>query len=268
MPRKIDEWEPIPILSFKQWHFKILVLIFLLSLLGKQKKRLWEIGIIAISMLIAFKSQRHTVLAAIVAAPYMTEYIESIPKNIFSKYDIEILSKPVNRTLQIGLVLFIAFQTVLTTLSYKLYDYQVVVEPAVYPTYSAQFMENNKIDGNIVAPFDWGEYLIWKKPKSKVAIDGRFRTVYPENIIRQAWNFWERSGNWSEILKDADIVIVKTKNAGDKGFLKFLNWKKIYQDPICMIYINQNDRNNHILKKYSEKRLIYRKTPPPYYFPG
>ena len=268
LPRKIDEWAPIPLFSLSHWNFKVLVLVFLASLFENKKKRLWEIGIIAISMVFAFKSQRHTVLAAIVATPYITEYIESIAKTISSKYYLETLSKPVKQTLQIGLSFFIVFQTVFTTLSYNRYNYQVIVEPAVYPTYSTQFMEDNKIDGNIVAPFDWGEYLIWKKPKSKVAIDGRFRTVYPENIIRQAWNFWERSGNWSEILKDADIVIVKTKNAGDRGFQKFSNWKKIYQDPICMIYINKNDRNSRILKKYSENRLIHRKTPPPYYFPG
>jgi hypothetical protein len=268
LPRKINEWAPIPLFDLSHLPFKVLTLVFLISIIGNRKKQLWEVGIITISIIFAFKSQRHTVLAAIVSAPYLADWVTTLANNPLIRKNLETLSTLFKKISQIALGLFIVFQIIMTGYSYNQNKFQIFVEPTVYPVYLAQFLERNDINGNIISPFDWGEYLIWKRPKSKVAIDGRFRTVYPEHIIRQAWNFWERKENWREILKNSDIAVVKTTHAGDKGFANSSKWEKIYKDPICIVYLKQNKRNNDFITKFRQKKLINPNVLPPYFFPG
>ncbi len=268
LPRKINEWGAIPLFDSDHLTFKVLAMMFLISLLVNKKKQLWEVGIITISILFAFKSQRHTVLAAIISAPYFADFLATTVNNSLIKKNLEILSIPFKKISQFALGLFIVFQIGFTSYSYAQNNFQIVVEPNMYPVYLAQFLEDNNINGNIISPFDWGEYLIWKRPKSKVAIDGRFRTVYPELIIRQAWNFWEREKDWKEILKKSDIAVVKTTGLSDTGFKDLSNWKKVYQDLICMVYLKQNKHNDSIIKKFEKKKLINRSVQPSYKFPG
>jgi hypothetical protein len=268
LPRKINEWAAVSLFDLSQLPFKVLTLVFFISIFGNRKKRLWEVGIIAISIIFAFKSQRHTVLAAIISAPYLADWVKTLANNPLVKRNLETLSTASKKISQIALGVFIVFQIGMTGHSYNQSKFQIFVEPTVYPVYLAQFLEHNKINGNIVSPFDWGEYLVWKRPKSKVAIDGRFRTVYPEHIIRQAWNFWERKENWREILKKSDIVVVKTTHAGDAGFTDLSKWKKIYKDPICIVYLKQNKRNTDAITKFRQNKLRKPDVLPPYFFPG
>ncbi len=268
LPRKINEWAAIPLFDLSHLPFKVLTLVFLISIVGNRKKQLWEVGIIIISIIFAFKSQRHTVLAAIVSAPYLADWVATLANQPLIRKNLETLSTPFKKISQIALGLFLAFQVGMTSSAYNKNSFQIVVEPTVYPVYLAQFLEHNDINGNIVSPFDWGEYLIWKRPKSKVAIDGRFRTVYPEQIIEQAWNFWERKENWREILINSDIVVVKTAHAGDEGFTNLPKWKKIYKDPICIVYLKQNKHNTDAITKFGQNKLRKPDVLPPYYFPG
>lgn len=53
-----------------------------------------------------------------------------------------------------------------------------------YPSGAAAFMKRHRLEGNVLADFEWGEYLIWYlSPASKVFIDGRYDTVFSAKII-------------------------------------------------------------------------------------
>ena len=55
-------------------------------------------------------------------------------------------------------------------------------------------MKENRLSGNIMTDFGWGEYVIWHMaPASKVFIDGRYDTVYPASVIDDylAFNYGE-----------------------------------------------------------------------------
>ena len=66
---------------------------------------------------------------------------------------------------------------------YKEVGFKIQINPEVYPLYAMNFLEANKIDGNILVFFDWGEYVINKRPASKVSIDGRLWTAYPDEVF-------------------------------------------------------------------------------------
>ena len=44
----------------------------------------------------------------------------------------------------------------------------------------------------MLTEFDWGEYIIWElNGNCRVAIDGRYETVYPEYVAREYFEFAE-----------------------------------------------------------------------------
>jgi hypothetical protein len=64
-----------------------------------------------------------------------------------------------------------------------------------------KWMEKNKFDGNILSLFHWGQYLIWScYPKCKVAIDGRYETVYHEEVHKEYFDFITVREGWRSFL--------------------------------------------------------------------
>ncbi len=270
LPRAIGEWNPVPLYGTHYWQLKILAALFAVSLLFPGRKRLWEIAIILLTLVYGFKHQRHAVLAAIVLTPYLPIQLAQLLKKFPVKEKLERLSSPVHLIMQAGLVLFIGLNLFGGISKYRINDYKILVEPGVYPTYAAQFMEANRINGNILVPFDWGEYLIWKRPKSKVSIDGRFRTAYPEHIIRQNLAFSAGQAEGMALLEQhpTDIVMVRKKDPNRELMEKGPNWLKIYEDPVAKIFIRKSNPPGPLEERLSSRTLIDPKDPPPMDFPG
>ena len=47
----------------------------------------------------------------------------------------------------------------------------------------------SRLHGNMLSNFADGEYLIWHLPASRVFIDGRYDTVYPQQVVNQYLEF-------------------------------------------------------------------------------
>jgi hypothetical protein len=101
-----------------------------------------------------------------------------------------------------------------------------------YPAGAVAFMQAHQLHGNILNDFDWGEYLIWHEPQSKVFIDGRFAAAYPFSVIREYLDFYIDYWNSTEALKSysADFVLIsRTRKACDL-MKRQPDWKLIYID--------------------------------------
>jgi hypothetical protein len=121
-------------------------------------------------------------------------------------------------------------------------------------------MKTNGIHGNILNPFDWGEYLIWHLPESRVSTDGRYWTVYPDQVLKQNFVFHNEQGGWFYML---DLypheVILTTHN--NKGLEQRKDWTKIYEDPVARIFIKETSPPSDLLKRFRSRQLVY--TDPP-----
>ena len=131
-------------------------------------------------------------------------------------------------------------------------------------------MSKNQIRGNVFVPFDWGEYLLWKRyPESRVSIDGRFRTIYPESVIRN--HFFPRDDlkGWARLLGTypGDVILAE-RDPQLKAFLAERgDWVYVYSDPIAMIFIRKNAKNNAVLDKFYRPGLVYDGLDDSIYFP-
>lgn len=266
-PRNITEWDAIPLWGKQFLFLKILVLLFLATLLLPGKKNLWKILIILGSIYFGFKHQRHSMLTAIVLAFYLPMYLsrglESWEKNVTNT----IYAGSLNSLAKLVLSIFMVFQLIDGFSKYNQNELKILVEPQVYPSYLAQFMNANKLEGNILVPFDWGEYFIWKLPTSKISIDGRFRTAYPEKVIEWNKKVYSVKNPDSKLLEKypTDIIVVRKKDT-PKNYLGENNeWTKIYEDLIAVLFVSKNQTS--VLKKFKNKGLIQPTEPPSLNFP-
>lgn len=279
VPRTISEWDPVTLTDFSYWQYKILVLLFLGTFFLPNKKRVWEILILLLAIIYAFRHQRHTVLTVILLTPYLLfQYSRWLQWDIKIYYDR--LSSHFHGVILSVLGVFIIFLVGMQLDKYAENYFKIRVDPMVYPAYAAQFMTANQLEGNLVVPFNWGEYMIWKSPASRVSIDGRFRTVYPENIIaiNRAFAFGKAEG--LALLNDFPTLMVLTKkHEAPHTFMETLpGWQKIYQDPISKLFIrSQASIPDHPVwqrivenqKKRNDGKLFLRpESPPPWAFPG
>ncbi len=279
MPRSISEWGAVSLTDFSHWQYKVLVLLFLGTFLLPNKKRVWEILILTLAIVYGFRHQRHTVLTAILLAPYLLLHYGRWLQWDFKPY-YDRLSRDFHWAVQGVVGVCAVFLIGVQLNKYAVDDFKIRVDHLVYPAYAAQFMEANDLAGNLVVPFNWGEYMIWKSPDSKVSIDGRFRTVYPENIIEMNRAFSYGKPEGMALLTDYPSLLVLTKTyEAPHTFMETLpGWVKIYQDPISKLFIRtQASAPDHPLwqrilenqkKRKNGQRFVHLDDPPPWAFPG
>jgi hypothetical protein len=109
-----------------------------------------------------------------------------------------------------------------------------------YPVGAISYMKEHRLSGNILADFQWGEYVIWHMPPaSKVFIDGRYDTVYPPKVIDDYMAFTNGEVGGKELLVNYphDFVLVGPKNDPPyKLVIAQPGWKEIYRDDSCVLF--------------------------------
>jgi len=102
------------------------------------------------------------------------------------------------------------------------------------------------ISGNIYASYEYGGFLIWQKPDSKVFIDGRmsaWSNTSKEYAYQTYLKILQAQPGWNELLRKyhTDYILI-----GQGTFLDLLldkeaqayGWKKVYENESHIIYMN------------------------------
>jgi hypothetical protein len=105
-----------------------------------------------------------------------------------------------------------------------------------------------RLTGNVYANYEWGGFLIWQKPKTKVFVDGRMPAWKDENgespykvfldIIQTQPGWNEKLNKWRTdyilISNGTFLDLLLEKEAGK------YNWQEVYRDDTAVIYKNKN----------------------------
>lgn len=270
LSRSISEWEAISLLDLSYIRLKIFSICVVMSFfINRNKNRYWEIGIIIIAMLFAYLTQRHTPMFAILAAPFLAEKISGIAETV--KLKEKMTSKFLQALLCIAIAFIIGYQLFTTIDKHIKAEFNIIVDPNVYPVRAIQFLKLNSIKGNLLVPFDWGEYAIWKLyPDSKVSIDGRFDTVYPVDVINDHFNGAKsEEGLHSLINKYPTDIILARRDPFSQRMINDLtdDWIYIYSDKISMIFLKDGRPLKKVIEKFNSKKMIYPRDELPIYFP-
>jgi hypothetical protein len=257
VPRGIGEWNPVTVFDLSYLRFKLLALLFLCSFfIRNRERRYWETGIICIALFYAFMHQRHTPVFAIVAAPYLVENFSIMVqrRGFFGK--IRTFSSYV--VLSLFLCILVGYQVFFTGYKYKKTQGNIIVDPAKYPVGAVRFLKENGVKGDLLLPFDWGEYAIWKLyPDCRVSIDGRFRTVYPEKVLDDHFRAAVDETKLRELLEKypADIILGRQNSLYERLISTQNNWIYVYSDLTSIVFIRNNIFQRDVLERLKRKGL-------------
>lgn len=264
--RQVQEWWPIPLWSTQFIHYKVLALLFLVSLFSPARKRPWELVIIAFSVFYGFKHQRHSVLAAIIMVPIAAAWLGQWVESWTDTHKSRSWPRWAHAAILLTMGLFAGFQLTHNFLKWQKHGFQIYVDPAINPVFAVRFLQQNGINGNILTTSDWGEYVIWKLPESKVSVDGRYWTVYPPDSIIQNMVFQAGWEGWEYYLKLYPHEIILTV-MGNQALEKHEDWVKIYQDHHSRIFVRRTQPPQPVHQKFIDRKLIYDNSPPSTVFP-
>jgi hypothetical protein len=111
-----------------------------------------------------------------------------------------------------------------------------------YPVGAVQFIQNNSIKGNILTEFSWGEYVIWSLPESRVAMDGRYETLYTEEAAREYFEFTKGGLGWREYLDKYphEMILFRQQSVVSALLRTDPQWTPLYSDTDCILFIRKS----------------------------
>ncbi len=118
-------------------------------------------------------------------------------------------------------------------------------ESFYYPVRAIDYVREHNLTGNMLCAFGWGEYILWNLyPKCLVGMDGRYEAVYPANISRAYFDFDYGRDGWRRFLDSYphDMILIKSKGKIHDLLQSEKNWKRIYRDDGCALFVRQDYR--------------------------
>jgi len=271
VPRAITEWAPIEVWSLSHLRFKVMAVLFL-TLLAFNWRRLegWEAAAIAVIIFAAFRHQRHTPFFAIAAAPFIVHWLSETADSVRNRFSWARLGRTANITIAVAFLILSGYQLYNGLYMYVAAQGRIIVNPDEYPVGAARFLKVNKMEGNLLLPFTWGEYAIWHLyPHCRVSVDGRFRTAYPESVIKDHFIHQDDTAGWKRLLETypADIILSRQSRFFHDLIGKRREWVYVYSDRTAIVFLRNNQKNEAIIRRFREGRLERTNESVSVYFP-
>jgi hypothetical protein len=257
--RSISEWQPIALLDSSFPLYKLAAATLLAGIFLKRGGRPWELATLGVAAVMTFRHQRHLPLFAIIAAPLLAETLEAAA----SRWSSAPITRIGQRLVLVGLVAITTVQLIRSAGIHRRLSGQIFVALEQFPVHAVDFLEENRLSGHLLLPFDWGEYAIWHLyPRCRVSIDGRYTTAYPRHIIESSQRFFTGSIGWEESLRDATIVLVDRRQPNALSLFAKPEWSYVYSDPTALLYVRSNALGQKPLVRHAQT-----KSDPAFIFP-
>jgi len=227
---EIGEWDSSSPLNPSFWAFVALSVLAVVSMVVVWKHTRREMDWIPVLVVLAtmafgWRAVKHQSLFAIAAVAFLPCLIQRAWPGLFvgRRFAVELRSDRIDRTTRSWVPTGIAVATALVLCIVLIpQDRPLGVQipygnfnplgngAATYPVRAVEFLEKAPFEGNLLAPFNHGQFLLHRLyPKFRVAIDGRMEEVYPVETYREMIRFfqstppdWRIADQWG-----ADLVL-------------------------------------------------------------
>lgn len=276
----ITEWMSTnlfgPVLSWK--GFKI---VFVMSLVGlifsfiKKKPKYKEIDkvkyiLLFVTLFLALKHIKHQPFFGIVAGSFLYHDFYSIffsIKNYLVGHFGDKWEKILKNTAIVKDTILYSIIIVSGALLMYTTPIKIIVPADTYPIGAVEFIRQNNISGNLVTLFHWGSYVTWKLyPRCKVALDGRYEEVYPDDTVKIVgkfvYNYDKDALDAINTLKklDTNILIVVKTDDSYANILKDKYWRLVFEDDITGVFLRRKTAKMFFkMPKYSEESVMKEK---------
>jgi hypothetical protein len=209
----------------------------------------------------ALYHQRHLPFLAITASFVLAPHIESVFRQMMQHLATRtaVHSEPtsVNRGSVAGLLVACLAVMVLAVMQYPRQT-KLHVDRGFYPVSAMQYMADHKLGGRVLVTFNWAQYALASfahtDPESRIAIDGRFRTCYPQPVIDIYFDFIlgespqtgryreEASGPFDPLkaldYESPDLVLLERERHPEAtaAIRSTSDWCLLYQDSLAELW--------------------------------
>jgi hypothetical protein len=134
---------------------------------------------------------------------------------------------------------------------------EILLAPKSFPVRAVRLLSINGAEGNVLAQFRWGEYVLWHLGgKVRVFIDQRYDSVYPRRVIREYLAVARAKPEAREVLRayPHDFVLMIPDKERERLFLS-LGAKKLFEDEASSLFAFPTPRTVGILELFERGRL-------------
>jgi hypothetical protein len=226
----------------------IMTLLAIAFVITRRGGDLALIAIAAVMGAAAFDVVRNIPLAMIASVAPLTHHLDLIASRLRGA-DIPQPATPrpahMNRLAQ---AVLIAAALVLTIGNGGLLSQKI---PAAmdYPVGAISFMRSHQLHGNVLARFEWGQYVIFHmSPSSRVFIDGRIDLVYPPKVVHEYLDFFAGQSHGADILNGYahDYVLMPPGVPAYVTMMARTDWKPIYRDAVGVLFARADSPAAHL----------------------
>tara|TARA_R100001132_G_scaffold27161_1_gene31160 strand:+ start:62730 stop:64364 length:1635 start_codon:yes stop_codon:yes gene_type:complete len=248
----VREWQPL-------WQARQALLYyvpFLLLVLAFFRSRKWEwidLLLIAVVAWQAVSHIRHVALLAIAVMILLPRPITDAVRNLFPNINQQwsgiarLRLRSVLITIMVLVILGLGAHTVFQMQEAGVSPWEIGVEtqsraPGM-PVAVMEVLQKEQLAGNILTDYGWAQYVIWQTfPESRIAFDGRYRTVYSAQLEAEFVAFQKLNQNSSTATPLLDqypteMILLPTSQQTN-GYLKNRrDWSLIYEDEQAMLWL-------------------------------
>ncbi len=235
----IVEWQPPELLGpgiFLQGFRALLVLTSIGLVLGALRRKLPDkatVLVLVVTAALGLRVTKHASLFVIASAPFVCTWLTIEWRRLVGQVRIAPVLERTSAWLGRAL-LFFGAGTVLATLPLRIVLFDS------FPARAVDFLLQNRLEGNLLVPFNFGGYAMWRLyPACRVAMDGRYDAVYPDTTFRDVRRFFRGEPGWSEFLDryPHDLILAPRAKRLEANLATRSDWVVAYEDERHRVYV-------------------------------
>ena len=240
-PRQgFSEWAPVHWFSADFPGYKLLLIVTLLALhylLRRRHDRQVDrvaVTLILALLLLSLTSARHTSLFALTVGALLPGTLPTSPRT-------SRIRTPLRRLAYMGFCstcVIVPFFIALRILPGD--GLRLIYGTDSCPIGAVAFLRGNNVEGNLLTPFNYGSYAMWKlRGRMRVSMDGRYDLVYkPETYNRvSAFYLGEPSGQSLLTSPRPAAILVPVEDKVYPQLVANPAWRQAYADSHAVVFL-------------------------------
>jgi len=246
VPRPIGEWAPLDLFDGSFPAVTLLAAACAAVAVARwHQVRWWEVVLIAVLLAATLRHQRHAPFFAMATAPFLVKGLAEILRgNLLARPDRPAAGR-LRGLVAVALGVAAAIWGATATVRIAAAGAHIGVDPAEFPVDAVRAIRNADLGGRLVLPFEWGEYAIWHLwPACRVSVDGRFRTVYPEDVLERHYAAHADPSRWPSLAEDldGDLLLAPRDTAVERAMKP--GWAVVYADRTALVAVRRTAGND------------------------
>jgi hypothetical protein len=254
----IEDWKPLLSAlkdadsgSFAQKYFVLVLLYFAAAVvsvvLTPRGGDAPMVAVAALMLAMAFAAERNIPIAAIAIAPVFANHLGLLFRSR------EVSTAPAASAREVSRAGRLVMEILIAVVAISFARLDGVLTPGIdaqgFPVRAVDFMKSHDLEGNVLAQYGWGQYVIWHgAPGMKIFIDGRYDLAYPPAVV---WDWLKFANNLDGAAQTLtayphDFVLLEQDLPAIKLMDSDRDWRLIYSDDVARLYARANSPAAHL----------------------